>query len=176
MSRAERTSDQRDSGKEARVAPRRERWARETWSKLTAETTGIPSSGVSTTSVVSPRTVLVSGATMSSFSWSATSSASGRERVGVCQERETCTNESHPSSSNVLPPGSIPTERVFVSPELAIRGGGLQRRLVRRRPARQSIEGAVRARHRSALRPGGNVFSFQFALHGSSLSEVARGR
>jgi hypothetical protein len=50
------------------------RCARDTRSKLRAHTTGIPSSGESTTSVDNPRIVRVTGATMTLFKRSTTSS------------------------------------------------------------------------------------------------------
>ena len=67
------TSCQRDSFKVVMRAPKRLRWAREIWSKLRAHTTGIPSSLVSRTSLVSPRIVRVIGTTIISLSWSITS-------------------------------------------------------------------------------------------------------
>ncbi len=61
---ARRTSGHLDSGRLQRAVPIRLRWARDRWSKLRAQTTGIPSSGERTTSVDNPRIVRVTGTTM----------------------------------------------------------------------------------------------------------------
>ena len=49
------------------AGPIRSRWARDTWSKFRAHTTGMPSSDDRTTSVVNARIVRVTGTTMISF-------------------------------------------------------------------------------------------------------------
>lgn len=73
MIRARSTSAHRDSGRWQMTLPMRSRCASEMWSKFSAHVTGIPSSVVRTTSVLRPRIVRVTGATMISFRRSITS-------------------------------------------------------------------------------------------------------
>ena len=67
VSRARRTSPHRVSGRLQTTGPNRLRCASATWSKLIAQSDGMPSSAVRTTSVVRPLIVRVAGATMISF-------------------------------------------------------------------------------------------------------------
>ena len=68
-----RTSGHLDSGRLQSAGPIRSRCASDTWSKLRAHITGMPSSNDRITSVVRPRIVRVAGTTMISFNWSVTS-------------------------------------------------------------------------------------------------------
>lgn len=73
QSSADRASVQRVGGRWHRSGPILSRCAVDTWSKFNAHATGIPSSGVNTTSVGRPRIVRVAGTTIISFRRSITS-------------------------------------------------------------------------------------------------------
>src|SRR2546421_4576598 len=115
-------SGQRTGGRLAIAAPNRVRWASATWSKLSAHATGMPSSGVRMTSVEIPRTVLVAGTTMTSFSSRATesraSSRTGRRLSGGAKVYQRIS----PLRIHVLPTLGLPSERVTGARELVRRG------------------------------------------------------
>jgi len=87
QSNANRASAQRAGGRWLMIGPILSRCAVDTWSKFSAQATGIPSSGVNTASEAKPRIVRVAGTTIISFRRSITSSrvriSTGRRLSGA---------------------------------------------------------------------------------------------
>ena len=87
-----------------------------------------------------------------------------------------CTNESRPASSDVLPPGRIPAERVIVCSELIIRGrsGGID--LAFGAQAGDQTKEANSLRTAQLCDQRSDVFGCEFSLHARRLSERVTSR